>query len=55
MAGEMVKTVVSLTALYAALIAMGGKATDDPNDPDFFKVKIRKYALRSNRRNGRNA
>jgi GGDEF domain-containing protein len=40
MAGEMVKTVASLTALYGAMIAMGGKAVDDPNDPDFFKVRF---------------
>lgn len=33
-----VKATVGFAAMYATLVAMGGKGTDDPDDPDFGKI-----------------
>lgn len=40
MAKEALRTIAGATVAYTTLIALGGKGTDDPDDPDFFKVKF---------------
>lgn len=37
---EALRATVAMTALYTTLIALGGKGSDDPDDPDFFKVRF---------------
>lgn len=39
-AKETLRVTAGAALLYSTLIMLGGKGTDDPDDPDFFKVKF---------------